>query len=68
LGLIVALLLPQASFAKLHDYILAIFMALFGYRILSHEPRDEYEKNNRFFGWLLIILAAFMAITAIFNL
>jgi len=66
-GLIVALLLPQAIFTKLHDFLLAIFVAFLGYRILSHKPRNEYQKNNRFFGWMLIILAALMAITAIFN-
>lgn len=66
-GLLIALLLPQALFTELHDFLLAIFLAFLGYRILSHKPRNEYQKNNRFFGWMLIVLAALLAITATFN-
>ena len=64
-GLIVALLLPQALFAKLHNFLLAIFLAILGYRILSRRPKDEYQKNDRWLGWMLIVMAVLIGLSGL---
>jgi len=66
-GVIIASLLPKPLVAPVRDLSLATFTAMVGYKILSREPRDEYQKNNRFFGWVLIALAVLLVSEVFFN-
>ena len=66
-GVLIASLLPKSLVAPVRDLSLATFTAIIGYKILSHESQDEYQKNDRFLGWVLIALAVLLVSEVFFN-
>jgi len=64
-GILAAYYLPRDLVHPVTNVAMSIFVAYSGYCILSRQPRDEHEKNNRWLGWMLIVMAVIIGLSGL---
>jgi len=64
-GILAAYFLPRHLVEPVTNLAMAIVVVYSGYGILSHQPKDEHEKNNRWLGWMLIVIAVLIGLSGL---
>ncbi len=66
-GVLVAGFLPEFLLKPVTNLSIAVYTGIAGYKIVGREPKDEYQKNDRFLGWALLVFAAMLVADAFLN-